>query len=429
MPVWIVAHSDALCNFLLPLLAELSGPQQRHALNVVEALIVCTRLKHRTLAALTRVLRLPHADQFACADFFRRSPWSAEQVQRALVLLLLQTAVRIQQVTGWRLRFLSIDDALGPKDVATTALEAVTFHHDQVEQRRQKKHYTNASRYVTVHLQLGSVQWALAWRLYLSRKQVQRLNRARRETGQPHLTYHSLVELVETRLAEIAPHLPSACRVYVLFDSWYDGRHLERCIQSHGWQWICATKSNRVVHNRPLSQWWTHLGHQRITPVVVRSATRSRTYATRRVVGRLRHYPQPVVAIISKRTRRDSHPAYFLCSDTTLSIRTILKYYGYRWQAEVDNWYLKDRFGLADYRRHAYEATLRWHTLVFAAYAFVQYRRVLPLLANPKATLSDLPEVIATHQQEHLRQTVCHIASLARHGLSDAKILADLLPT
>ena len=43
-------------------------------------------------------------------------------------------------------------------------------------------------------------------------------------------------------------------------------------------------------------------------------------------------------------------PAYFLCSDTALSIRTILKYYGYRWQAEADNWYLKDRFGLADYR-------------------------------------------------------------------------------
>jgi hypothetical protein len=38
MPLWIVAHSDALCNFLLPLLVELNGPQQRHALNVVGAL-------------------------------------------------------------------------------------------------------------------------------------------------------------------------------------------------------------------------------------------------------------------------------------------------------------------------------------------------------------------------------------------------------
>jgi hypothetical protein len=429
MPLWIVAHSDALCNFLLPLLVELNSPQRRHALNVVAALLVCTRLKHRTLAALTRVLRVPHADQFACADFFRESAWSAEQVQQRLVHLLLQTVTQIQGVTGWRLLFLSIDDALAPKDVATTALEAVTFHHDHVEQRRQKKHYTNASRYVTLHLQLGTVQLALAWRLYLSRKQVQRLNRVRRETGQPRLTYRSLVELAEEMLAEIAPHLPPTCRVYVLFDSWYDGQHLERFIHAHGWHWICATKSNRVVNDRSLCQWWTHLGQQRITPVVVRSATRSRTYATRSVVGRLRRYPEPVVAILSKRARRDRHPAYFLCSDVSLSIRTILKYYGCRWQAEVDNWYLKERFGLADYRLQSYEAILRWHTLVFAAYAFVQYRRVIPLLTKPKATLPELPEVLASHQHEHLRQTVCHIAALARRGVSEAQILADLLPT
>jgi hypothetical protein len=60
-----------------------------------------------------------------------------------------------------------------------------------------------------------------------------------------------------------------------------------------------------------------------------------------------------VIANISKRARRDRHPAYFLCSDTSLSIRTILKHYGYRWQAEVDNGYLKERFGLADYRLHS----------------------------------------------------------------------------
>jgi hypothetical protein len=107
------------------------------------------------------------------------------RVQQAVMLFLLQTMAQIQRLTGWRLLFLSIDDALAPKDVATTALEAVTFHHDHVEQRRQKKHYTNASRYVTLHLQLGSAQFTLAWRLYLSRKQVQRLNRARHDTDQP----------------------------------------------------------------------------------------------------------------------------------------------------------------------------------------------------------------------------------------------------
>jgi hypothetical protein len=89
----------------------------------------------------------------------------------------------------------------------------------------------------------------------------------------------------------------------------------------------------------------------------------------------------------------------------------------------------QERFGLADYRVQSYEAILRWHALVFAAYAFVQYRRVRPLLTNPKATLPELPEVLAAHQHGHLRQTVCYIAALARRGQSDAKILADLMPT
>jgi len=57
MLTWIVAHSDALCNFLTPLLIDFSPAQLRHALNCVEALLVCTS-KHKTLSALTRITPL-----------------------------------------------------------------------------------------------------------------------------------------------------------------------------------------------------------------------------------------------------------------------------------------------------------------------------------------------------------------------------------
>jgi len=429
MPIWIVTHSDALCNFLLPLLINFSEAQRRHALNLIEALLVCGALKHRTLAALTRILRVPHADQYAAADFFRASPWDPSPVQQALTMFLLQTVAQIQSQTGWRLLFLSIDDALCRKDIGTDALEAVSLFYDHVVQRRQKGRYTNASHYVSLHLQLGLVQFTLAWRLYLKRRQVKQLNRTRCPQGLPPLTFRKQAALVEEMLIEVAPHLPSRCKVYVLFDAWYDGRQLQYFIRTHGWHWICATRSNRVVHDRPLRQWWNHLGHQRIQHVCVRSATRSHTYLVRHVTGRLRHYPDPVVALISKGDRRDRSPAYFLCSDTTLSVRTILKYYGFRWQAEVDNWFLKERFGLADYRLHSVDAILRWHTLVFAAYAFIQYRRVASLLKNPKTTLPGVNETLAQHHTEQVRQTVCYIAALARQGKSDMYILAELMPT
>ena len=367
-----------------------------------------------------------HADEFALADFFRASPWDSSPIQKALTRFLLQTVCKIQQCTGWRLLFLRIDDGLCPKDVATSALEAVTLHYDHCQPRRQKGKFTNSSRYVTLGLQLGPVQFALAWRLYLPRKLVKQLNRTR--TSATKLTFHKLTTQVAQMLDEIAPHLPKGCRVYVLFDAWYDNQHLQKQIRTHGWHWICATRSNRSLSDRPLSHWWLHLNHQRITRVVVRSATRSHTYSTRCIIGRLRHYPEPVVAIISKRKKRDTSPAYFLCSDTTLSVSTILKYYGYRWQAEVDNWFLKERFGLADYRVQSVEAILRWHTLVFAAYAFVQSQRVMPLLKNSKAQLQPVGDVLREHQREHVRQTVRCIADLVRQGHSDDELLDLLLP-
>ncbi len=427
MLTWIVAHSETLCNFLTPLLIDFSPAQLRHALNCVEALLACAS-KHKPLSALTRLLRLPHADEFALADFFRASPWKSAPVQKALTLFLLQTVCQIQQCTGWRVLFLRIDDALCPKDMATRALEAVTFHFDHCQPRRQKGKFTNSSRYVTLGLQLGPIQFVLAWRLYLPRKLIQPLNRTR--TAETKLTFHKLTALVEQMLGEIAPHLPKGCRVYVLFDAWYDNQHLQNHIRANGWHWICATRSNRNLSDRPLSHWWLHLNHQRITHVVVRSATRRHTYATRHLVGRLRHYPDLVVAIISKRKKRDTSPAYFLCSDTTLRVATILKYYGYRWQAEVDNWFLKERFGLADYRVQSVEAILRWHTLVFAAYAFVQYQRVMPVLnaKRPQAQLQPTGDVLRDHQREHVRQTVRCVADLVRQGHSDDELLDLLVP-
>jgi len=427
MPAWIVAHSDELCNFLIPLLVGFSAPQLRHALNFIDAILVCTA-RHKTLAALTRLLRLDHADEFAWADFFRVSPWSGETVRTAVTRLLLQTVVALQARTGWRLLFLSVDDSLCVKDVDTTKLQAVSFYYDHNEPRRQQGRFTNASKYVALHLQLGPAQWLLTWRPYYKRSQVQRLNRQRRAQGLVPLGYASLITLVEQMLDEIAPHLPPVCHVYVLFDSWYASQHLYTFIRAHGWDWIGGAHSNLTLDHFQLAQWWHHLGHQPIERISLRSSKGSHTYATRYRVGRLRRYPEPVLAVISKRTRRDLRPVYFLSSDTHLSVRCLLKYYGFRWQAEVTNFYLKERLGLADYRLQSIEAIVNWHALVFAAYAFMQTQRAQPLFQNPKATLPTVGDCLVEHQRWHARQMLGHIATLVRQGWSDADLAAALLP-
>lgn len=95
----------------------------------------------------------------------------------------------------------------------------------------------------------------------------------------------------------------------------------------------------------------------------------------------------------------------------------------------MDNWFLKERFGLADDRLQPLGAILAWHTLVFAAYALVQYRRALPLLTDPTAALAPLAEVVADHRQGHAQQTVGEIVARARQGYSDDQIIAEFFPT
>ncbi len=73
--------------------------------------------------------------------------------------------------------------------------------------------------------------------------------------------------------------------------------------------------------------------------------------------------------------------------------------------AELGNWYLKERLGLGDYRLQSLKAILRWHTLLFCAYAFLQYRRVESLLKDPQAEVAPLSEVLDAHKRWHAEQT------------------------
>jgi hypothetical protein len=279
----------------------------------------------------------------------------------------------------------------------------------------KKGQYSNGSKHIALHLQLGPVQFLLTWRPYYKHNQVKQLNRQRRAQGLPPLTYQTLPDLAQQMLAEIAPHLPQTCPIYVLFDAWYAGHHLFNFIRQQHWHWICAAKANHRLSTFPLSEWWSHLGHQPIERITLRSTKGSHTYLTRFRVGRLRRYPSEVKAVFSKRNHR-ARPVYFLCSNVALSVRCILKYYSHRWEAEVDNWFLKERFGWADYRLHSIEAIVNWQTFVFAAYAFIQYQRAQPLVSDPKATLPPLGQTLTDHQTGHAQHMVLHIARLVRAG-------------
>jgi len=405
----IVHHSPQLLAFLWGLHIRLTKPQLRHVLSLSDALIV-SEARHKTIAGLYRlVLNAP--DPSHGADSLRISPWQADDLRTPLRTFVIEDIVAYAQEINTGTLYVSLDDSLGAKDKGTRHLEAVEYHHDHTKSQGKKKpYYTNGTVHVEVRLELGMRSYVYDWRLYLREKTVRRLNRERVPSQRLH--FRKKTTLAREMLGELQQLLPSGFQVYVLFDSWYAANRLLTFCRRQGWHVVCAIKSNRKLDDQKLSQWPQALRHQRYQRVQLTATDgRQRLYLVRPVQGRLHHLSFDVCVLISKRHPRDKHPKYFLCTDLSLSAQQILSIYQKRWPVEVDNFYVKQHLGLADFRVQSYEATEKWFAIVFLAFVFLQWRFNHAHAKEPWHALAD---VVRQHRYEHARtllETACQEAA------------------
>jgi len=412
----IVQHSPQLLAFLCGLHLRLSKPQWQHVLRLADALIV-SETRHKTIAGVYRLI-VDAPDASNGADTLRISPWTAEDLRAPLRHFIVADLVTYaHQSDHWTL-YVSLDDSLGAKDKGTRHLEAVEYHHDHTKSQGKKKpYYTNGTVHVEVRLELGTRSYAYDWRLYLREKTVRRLNRER--DPEQRLRFRKKTTLAQAMLAELHQLLPAGFQVYVLFDSWYAANRLLKFCRRQGWHVVCAIKSNRKLDDQKLSQWPQALRHQRYQRVQLTATDgRQRPYLVRPLQGRLNHLSFDVCVLISKRHHRDKHPKYFLCTDLSLSAQQILIIYQKRWPVEVDNFYVKQHLGLADFRVQSYEATEKWFAVVFLALVFLQWRLNH---AHAKEPWHSLADVVRQHRYAHartLRETACQ----------EAAKLSDYLP-
>jgi hypothetical protein len=418
----IVTNSVELVKFIFALKLRLSRPQQQHVLNLADAILVSEERK--TIANLNRQL-VEAKDDSSVHHTFRDSPWQAQDVRYRVLVLLVRTAIQLARALSLgKIICLSIDDALCEKGKATVQLEAVDIHHDHNASSKKQAIYKNGSVYVVCHLKIGFISFAINWRLYLREQTVRRLNRERAKDQR--LKFRSKYQ--RDMLAEIAPLLPADFQVYVLFDSWYASAKLIKYCRRQAWHVICGLKSNRCLNGQKVSQWNKELQHQRYERVSVPATDSStRTYFVRTLSGRLNEVPFDICVFISKRHPRSKTPAYFLCTDLTLTAQAGLVRYGDRWPTEVDNFYLKTRLGIADYQMQAIE---KFHAVVFLALAYAQYRLVQILAVQYQAGVSathdqpkTLADVIRLHRVEHDIQLLQAAAQLALHCGSIAPVL------
>ena len=392
----ILHNSERLCAFFDQLELTLYQSQRQHILNMADALLVCE--EDKTLAALQRqFVEAPDASNMA--DCLRISPWQADDVRAVLRANQVAWVVAQAERVGIpKMISMNLDDAIGEKHKATRHLEPVDFHHDHNDSTKSKPRYKNGFCYLVCTLKIGQLVVTVDLRLYLRAKTVRRINR-HRAAGQ-RIPFRSKNTLARQILEALRPLLPKGWAIYVQFDSWYASAKLINYIRRQGWHVTCGLKCNRKLNGVRVDHLASALRHRRYTRVRITATDGNTTpYYVRTTTGRLSEVPDDVRVWFSKRHPRGKSSAYFLSTELTRSAQQALQGYGGRWSCEGENFYLKTRLGLADFRVRCYEAVDRYMVVVQLAWGYVERRFIQERCAQVKC----YGDIIRRHQEEHAR--------------------------
>jgi DDE superfamily endonuclease len=392
----ILHNSERLCAFFDQLALTLYRPQRQHILNMADALLVCE--DEKTLAALQRqFVEAPDASNMA--DCLRISPWQADNVRAALRARQVAWVVaQAEQARAPKIIYINLDDSIGEKHKTTRHLEPVDFHHDHNESTTSTPRYKNGFCYLACTLRIGQLVVTVDLRLYLRAKTVRRINRHR--VPERRIPFRSKNTLARQILEALRPLLPMDWTIYVQFDSWYASAKLIKYVRRQGWHVTCGLKCNRKLNGVRLDHLASALRHRRYTRLRVTAADgNATTYYVRETTGRLVDIPYEIRLLFSKRHPREKSPAYFMSTDHTRSAQQALQGYSGRWSCEVDNFYLKTRLGLADFRVRSYEAVDRYMVVVHLAWGYIERRFIQERSAQVKC----YGDVVRRHQEEHAR--------------------------
>jgi len=368
----------------------------------------------KTLAEIRRQF-VDYTDVSNMADCFRISPWHSrylsEVIGRTLLLMALEG---LEGNACLRRLFLNLDDSLAIKDPHTRHLQGVDWHFDHAAHRRGRSQYQNALAYVACNITAGDSSFTFAIEPYLRAKTVRKLNRTRAVEERLHFVTKS--RLARRILQACRPLLPDDVTVYVQFDSWYASEELINYVLRQGRHVTCRIQPNRHLDGKRVDQRDLAQRHQRYARVDIRAADGSKTtFMVRRMMGRIKKVKRDVCVLVSRRHYRDRHPVYFLCTDLTLSPQEALQGYAKRWNCEIDNWYLKQRLGLGDFRLQSYEAIGKFCAVVHLAWAYVQWR----LARTRNHQMRNPADVIRQHRDEHMRMWL-------KAALSEAVITGNI---
>jgi hypothetical protein len=192
-----------------------------------------------------------------------------------------------------------------------------------------------------------------------------------------------------------------------------------------GFHLIGGLRINRKIYPAGVSIKISAFAAEYMRSTDTRSVTAGdHTYKLYTYVGKLSDIENAKV-LLSWENEFDSNkkPFCILCTDCSLDVVTILRYYNVRWNIESGYRYFKDLLGFDQYQLLSYKGIERYWCMQFLTYNFLEHQRQEWYLPGNPMTIGD---VVRRIRKDSLDQMVVFVYEQALAKKSLADVLKEL---
>jgi hypothetical protein len=395
-----------IVKFILALRLEFSKPQRNHLLSLVHGIILCAGRKN-----ITQIRNAARQDRHlsSVTNFLNHAPWCVNRMQRRRMQFVMEKIREKRAMKGdsKRLVFFIVDDTCCKKETSTKKMEALSFQYSHEAGKSVWCHCI-----VTSHVVSEGRSYAWNFRPYY-----------RKEYCDQHgLSFKSKNDLALEMIESFSAMQDE--QVYVLMDSWYTSEKVINACNRKGFHVIAAVRTNRLicVSGVPISI--ADFAVQYLRKSDLRSVTveSQGTYWIYEYEGPLSEMENVKAVLSWKDEYADSSKPQvcLLCTDLSLDLVTIQRYYHVRWNIETGYRYFKELLGFDQYQLLSFEGIQRFWAIQYLTQNFLEFQRQDWMKNAKHLTLGD---VVYRIRQEYFGQVIVYVYQQAL----EKKPLFDIL--
>ena len=399
----------SIVKFVFALKLQLSKPQRNHLLTLVHGIILCAGRKN-----ITQIRNAAREDCHlsSITNFLNHAPWCVNRFQRRRMKFVMETVRKQRRKKGdsRAISFLIVDDTSCKKDNSTKKMEGLDFHYAHDAGKSVWSHCV-----VTTHIVSAELSYAWDFRTYF-----------REEYCKAHdLPFKSKNDLATEMIQ--AYEADENELVYVLMDSWYTSKKLIDMCNSKGFHVIAAVKMNRIICPGGIPIPIDDFSIQYIQKSDLRSVTveNQGKYWVYEYEGPLSEMENVKLLLSWKNdyTASSKPQACILCTDKSLDLVTIQRYYHVRWNIETGYRYFKELLGFDQYQLLSFVGIERFWAIQFLTYNFLELQRREWSKVDNSMTLGD---VVYRIRQECFGQIIVSVYQQALEQKPLMEILTSL---